>query len=123
GAPTPAAGQKTPNLVKPGARSPNPVSTPVGSPKAAKEGKRPVPPNLLGAKSSGNASTPVKPSGTPGVPPQPGAAGSPVLKQPPSGNLPARPVPKGTPPNLMAPRPSTAPAPAESQRKQAAGGP
>jgi len=32
-------------------------------------------------------------------------------------------APKGTPPNLLAPRPSTTPAPPESQRHQAAGGP
>jgi probable HAF family extracellular repeat protein len=123
GAPIPVAGQKTPNLVKPGARSPNPGNTPVGSPKSATDGKRPVPPNLLGAKSSGNVSPPVKPLGTPGGPPQPGATGSPVVKQPPAGNLPGRIGPKGPPPNLMTPRPSTTPLPLDSQWQQAAGGP
>src|ERR1700730_10525433 len=128
GSPT-VAGQKTPiNLLKPGARSPSANVTPGSSANAAAAaGKKPVPPNLLGAKSSGSASPTVKPPGTPGVPPKPGGkattTGSPVLKQPPSGNVPVQIAPKGTPPNLMAPRPSTTPGSPESQRHQAAGVP
>jgi probable HAF family extracellular repeat protein len=127
GSPAAVAGQKTPpNLLKPIVGSPDANGTPGVSPNAAAAGKKPVPPNLLGTKSSGNASSTVNPSVTPGVPPKPGgkptATGSPILKQSPSGSVPAQTGPKGTPPNLMVPRPSTATGSPESQRHQAAGG-
>ncbi|MBV9642873.1 MAG: hypothetical protein JO334_04805, partial [Verrucomicrobia bacterium] len=53
GSPTSVAGQKTPpNLLRPGVRSPNANVTPGSLPNAAE--KKPVPPNLLGTKSSGS---------------------------------------------------------------------
>jgi probable HAF family extracellular repeat protein len=128
GSPAAVAGQKTPpNLLKPSVRSPNANVTPGASPNTAAPGKKSFPPNLLGTKASESASPIVKPPVAPGGPPKPGekpiATSSPVPKQAPSGNVSTQMAPKGTPPNLLAPRPSTTAAPPESQRHQAAGGP
>jgi probable HAF family extracellular repeat protein len=148
GSPTSKAGQKTPsNLVTAGARSPNANVAPGGSPNAAAQGRRVVPPNLLGAKPSGtpgvsriekrsgagspnanvtpggspNAAAPEKESGPPnllGEKPSGRPGASPTAK--PSGT----PAPKVAPPNLNAPRPSTTPAQAEEpQGNHPAGGP
>jgi probable HAF family extracellular repeat protein len=120
GSPASVAGQKTPpNLMKPGARSPNATITPGASPPAVGTGKKSVPPNLLGAK----------PSGTPGVPPGPGekpaVPGSNQEKKPPGANVPGKsPItPQGTPPNLIAPTPSTISGQPKSPQNQSPPGP
>src|SRR6202162_4614144 len=84
GSPPAVTGQKSPpNLLKPGAGSPNANVIPGASPNAAAAGKKSVPPNLLG----------VKPSGTPGGSPT-GPGGKPTtpvsseLKQSPNRNVP-----------------------------------
>jgi probable HAF family extracellular repeat protein len=128
GTPSAIAGPKTPpGLVKPGEPSPSASVIPSAPPKPAPFGKKPLPPNLLGPKGSGGAPPKLEPSVTSGVPPKPGGkpttAGSPVLKQPSSGNGPGPTAPKGTPPNLLAPRPSTTPALPQSPRHPEAGGP
>ena len=134
GSPTPVAGQKPPNLVKPGTgpgqKAPTAIVTPGGSPNAAAGGKKPIPPNLLGVKSSGTpgatsavkpggtpgASPTVKPSGTPGGAPTPtgGKPTTPTIpgpKQSPAGAVPgASPnLQRSVPPNLNAPKPSATP--------------
>ena len=120
GSPASVAGQKTPpNLMKPGARSPNANITPGASPNAAGAGKKSVPPNLLGAK----------PSGMPGVPTgsgeKPAIPGSNQEKKPPGANVPGKsPItPKGTPPNLITPTPSTISGQPKSPQNQSPPGP
>lgn len=112
GAPTAVAGPKTPpNLLKPGAASPNANVTPGATPNAAAAEKKPVPPNLLGAKPAGRpGGSPTGPGGKPTTP------GSPGLKQSPT-------APKGFPQNLNAPRPSATPGQPGSQGNPPTGSP
>ena len=114
------------------AGSPNGNVTPSASPSTAPAEMKPVPPNLLGANPSERhgALPPVKTSGTlGGSPPEPvgkpTTPGSPVLKSSPSANVPggSPSTPRGTPPNLIAPRPATTPGQPESQPNRSAGGP
>jgi probable HAF family extracellular repeat protein len=114
------AGQKAPpNLMKPGARSPNANITPGVSPSAAGTGKKSVPPNLLGAKPSGMPAVPPGPGETPVIP------GSNQEKKPPGANVPEKSsiTPKGIPPNLIAPRPSTISGQERSTQNQSPQGP
>jgi probable HAF family extracellular repeat protein len=108
GPPTSGTGQKTPpNLVKPGAGFPNPNTPPGASPKATTPGK-PVPPNLLGTKSSGAPpSATLRTAATPVQEGKPETAATPALHSGPA-NL-ATPKPASTPhqqPNQEAPRPT-----------------
>ncbi|MEA2544121.1 MAG: hypothetical protein QOH35_5487 [Acidobacteriaceae bacterium] len=121
GSPGPVAGQKElPNLIKPGAHSPNPNTTiaPGASPNATAAGKNSVPPNLLGAKPVARSGTSpvVKPSGTPEPAGKPTTSNR--LKEPPSETAPgSSPIaPKATPPNLIAPKP--APTSGQPERSQ-----
>jgi probable HAF family extracellular repeat protein len=128
GTPSAVVGPKTPpGLVKPGAPLPTASVIPSAPPKAATSGRKPLPPNLLGPKASAGAPPKVVPSATAGVPPKPAGkpttASPPVLKPSSGGNGPGPAGPKGTPPNLMAPKPSTTPALSESPRHPEAGGP
>jgi probable HAF family extracellular repeat protein len=106
GSPAPVVGQKPPaNLLKPGARPPNANVAPGATPNPQAPGRKPIPPNLLGAKPFATPGrSPVGPGGKPTVPASPGP------NQSPNGNVPgATPgAPKGAPPNLNAPRPSPA---------------
>jgi len=133
GSPPVVARQKAPpNLLKPGASLPKANITPGASPYTPAAGKRPVPPNLLGAKPSGTpgASPAVKPAGTPGGSPtgpgeKPTPTGSPGLKQSPSENVPegSPSAPNGVPPNLNVPRLSATPGQPGSQGNQLAASP
>ena len=108
GAPTPGAAQKTPpNLVKPGAGFPNPNTPQGATPKATTAGK-PVPPNLLGTKSSSAPPSPTPRTSTQVQEGKPEAAATPALHSGPA-NL-ATPKPTSTPhqqPNQEVPRPTS----------------
>ena len=81
-APVPGQKQTPPSPVKPtaspGEKVPMAKATPGGSPQAPAAVKKPVPPNLIGAKPTGTpgASPAVKPAGTPGA--SPAAGGKPM---------------------------------------------
>jgi probable HAF family extracellular repeat protein len=106
GAPTPGAGQKTPNnLVKPGPGFPNANTPPGASPKATTPGKKLGPPNLLGTKPSAAPPSATPSTATTAVQGKPETTATPTLHSGPA-NL-TTPKPTSTPhqpPNLETPK-------------------
>jgi probable HAF family extracellular repeat protein len=129
GAPTPAAGQKTPNnLVKPGPGFPNANTPPAASPKATTPENKLVPPNLLGAKPSGVPHSATPSTATTPVQGKPETTATPTLHSGPANLTTPKPTstphqppnleaPKTTPPVKEAPREISAPKPTSTPQQ------